>query len=104
MNVTEPVGALCKVLDHAKNVLQVGGYQVSEARNMRTGLGWHLRCLEGQILCLYRTGRVIARGRNSKAIKSLFDASTLVHEQLLIEASLKKKEDMLVVAALDDQP
>jgi len=63
------------ILEHARSTLEQGGYEITEVRELSTGHGWHLRCTGGEILCVYRTGKLVPQGRNAKSVKALFDAA-----------------------------
>ena len=61
------------ILDHARDVLTLSGYDVNETRDLPHG--WQLRCAGGEVICVYSTGKVVAQGRGAPAVKALFDAN-----------------------------
>ena len=63
------------MLDYARNVLESGGYDVNEVRELSTGFGYQLRCLGGEVVCAYRSGKVVPQGKNARAVTALFAAA-----------------------------
>lgn len=63
------------VLDHARDVLERAGIDILETRELPTGLGHQLRCAGGQIVVVYRTGKVVPQGREAARIATLFAAA-----------------------------
>ena len=63
------------MVDYARDVLENGGYEVNEVRELSTGFGWQLRCRGGEVVCSYKSGKVIAQGRNAAAVTALFAAA-----------------------------
>ena len=63
------------LLDRARDVLLLGGYGPTETRDIPHG--HQLRCLGGEIVCVYSTGKVVAQGKNPGAVKALFDTNPL---------------------------
>ena len=64
------------MLDHARDVLERAGYEVNEVRELSTGFGWLLRCSGGEVVCSYKSGKVVAQGKNAGAVTALFAAAT----------------------------
>ena len=62
--------------DHARDVLESAGYEVNEVRELSTGFGWLLRCSGGEVVCSYKSGKVVAQGKNAGAVTALFVAAT----------------------------
>ena len=98
-----------EILDQAKTILQIGGYDLCEIRAMRTGLGWHLRCVQGQVINLYRTGRLVVGGSNARAIENLFDAAPPPPKQAPVEPHvvtcvLEVAEEAIAEAVLHGSP
>lgn len=63
------------MLDYARKVLEQGGHRVIETRELPTGYGWKLLCVGGGAMCVYRTGKFVAEGRNAAVVKALFAAA-----------------------------
>ena len=61
------------VLNYAKDTLLLGGYELTETTDLPHG--WQLRCAGGEVVCVYRTGKIVAQGRGAAAVKALFKAS-----------------------------
>jgi predicted nucleotide-binding protein len=66
---------MSNVLNHAEAVLEQAGLEVAETRDLPTGHGWQIRCPGGEIVAVYKTGKIVAQGRNQAAVKALFDAA-----------------------------
>ena len=63
------------VVEHARDILEGGGYRVVEVRQLPTGYGSQLRCEGGEVLVAYLSGKFVAQGKNAGAVKALFDAA-----------------------------
>lgn len=63
------------IVQHACDVLEAAGLQVAEVRALPTGLGWQVRCVGGEMACAYKTGKIVAQGRNALVVKALFDTA-----------------------------
>ena len=61
------------IIDHARDVLTLAGYDITETRELPYGC--QLRCSGGEIVCIYSTGKVVAQGKRAAAVKSLFEAA-----------------------------
>jgi ribonuclease HIII len=64
------------MLDYARETLEMGGYAVNEVRELVTGYGWQLRCGGGEVICSYKSGKVVAQSKNAGAVSALFAAAT----------------------------
>ena len=60
-------------LDHARDVLTLAGYDITETRDLPHG--HQIRCAGGEVVCVYKTGKVVPQGKNAGAIKALFEAN-----------------------------
>ena len=65
-------------LDHARDVLTLAGYDITETRDLPHG--HQLRCAGGEVVCVYKTGKVVPQGKNAAAIKALFDANPVLKQ------------------------
>jgi predicted nucleotide-binding protein len=59
-------------LDGARETLQNNGFQILSEERMNNGLGSRLKCADGEIVCVYDTGKVVVQGKNQAAVKPLF--------------------------------
>lgn len=64
-----------ETLNHARAVLETAGIEVTETRELPNGLGHQLRCTGGQIVVAYRSGTVVAQGKDTARVKALFAAA-----------------------------
>jgi predicted nucleotide-binding protein len=65
------------IIDHARDVLTLGGYSINETRALPTGLGCQLRCEGGVIVTVYNTGKIVPQGKDAAAVKALFAAAPM---------------------------
>ena len=61
------------IVDHARDTLEAAGLEVQEVRELPTGHGWQVRCAGGEMVCAYRTGKLVAQGKNAVMVKALLD-------------------------------
>ena len=61
------------VVDHARDALEAAGLEVQEVRELPTGHGWQVRCAGGEVVCAYKTGALVAQGKNVAMVKALLD-------------------------------
>lgn len=59
-------------LDGVRETLQNNGFQITSEERMGNGLASQLKCANGEIVCVYDSGKVVVQGKNQGAIKPLF--------------------------------
>lgn len=66
------------IVDHVRDALEAAGLEVQEVRELPTGHGWQVRCAGGEMVCIYRTGKLVAQGKNAAMVKALLDKAGAV--------------------------
>lgn len=61
-----------EILNHARDVLETAGIEITETRELPNGLGHQLRCAGGQIVVAYMSGTVVAQGKDAARMRALF--------------------------------
>lgn len=58
--------------ESALETLQNNGFQVVHDSRLANDLGFQLKCADGEIVCVFDTGKLSIQGRNQPALKALF--------------------------------
>ncbi len=77
------------IVDHARDALEVAGLEVQEVRELPTGHGWQLRCAGGEMVCAYKTGKLVAQGKNTAMVKALLDKAGAAPKQATTAKAVK---------------
>jgi predicted nucleotide-binding protein len=61
-----------------REVLQNNGFTIQLEDRLSNDSGWQIRCSEGEIVCVYDSGRIVVQGKNQSATRPLFGHSASV--------------------------
>lgn len=53
------------------NLLQANGYAVKSCDRLSNDKGWSIKCVSGEIINVYDTGKIVVQGKNQPKIKEL---------------------------------
>ena len=59
-------------LESVRDTLQNNGFQISSEERLGNGAGSQVKCANGEIVCVYDSGKVVVQGKNQGAVKPLF--------------------------------
>ena len=90
------------IVDHARDALEAAGLEVQEVRELPTGHGWQVRCAGGEMVCVYRTGKLVAQGKNAVMMKALLDKAGAVPKAQAMAKPVKEVPTVAKVVARGD--
>jgi hypothetical protein len=55
--------------------LEASGLVVAKEDRLPNGHGSHLECKTGEVFCVYDSGKVVPRGKNTEAMRKILDSA-----------------------------
>jgi len=59
-------------VEHARETLHQNGLKIVSEDRLSNDLGFQIKCVEGEIICIYDTGKLTVQGKNQGKLKAIF--------------------------------